>query len=237
MDVEELTKVLRDVNKGRLSETKALEEIKKVSPLELSMAEERLLMEGVDDKHMNRFCQTHLKSISKKLKDVRKRLDEDHPLSRLMEEHDRIIEALDDLDYLAGIMEERDLTREEIKELKGTVQILVEKEKHHDREEELIFPEIRKKGVKISVDDLIEDHEEFQPKTEKLTELSKEPNKYKSDIVELIYHLSFNIRRHVFKENNMVYPAVLKEVSSWDSIAVESEKIGYCKFTKVDRPV
>ena len=43
-------------------------------------------------------------------------------------------------------------------------------------------------------------------------------------------NLSFNIRRHIFQENVILYPAVLDAVENWDAIATESEKIGYCSF-------
>lgn len=187
-------------------------------------------MECLDDKHMNKFCEMHLESISEKMEDLKEELSEDHPLLKLVEEHERIIETVDNLDYLAGILEERDLDMEEKETLEISVDNLGEKESHHKREEELIFPEIKKKKIDLSVKDLERDHREITPKEERLKELSKNPNRNKFEVLDMIYNLSFNIRRHIFQENVILYPVVLDAVENWDAIATESEKIGYCSF-------
>lgn len=233
MEIAELVRVLKDVNTGKISERDALEKIKKASPLELTMAEEEILMEGMDTKHLQKFCKTHLESITDRLEDIKSELSENHPLFKLLVEHDRIIETVDNLDYLAGMMEERDLDDEEIETLQISLDNLMEKEKHHKREEELIFPKIRKKKINISVEDIEKDHEELHPKIKKLSRLSDEPNEHKDDVLELIYDLSFNIRNHVFQENVILYPAALNEIEDWDVIQAESEEIGYCSFKDV----
>ncbi len=230
MNINKLVEILRKVNRGEIAEKNALKEIKKASPLELTRAEEQILIDGIDDKHMDKFCEMHLESISEKMEDIKKQLSEDHPILKLVEEHEKIIETVDNLDYLAGILEERDLDMEEKETLEISVDNLGEKETHHEREEELIFPEIRKKDIGLSVKDLERDHKEITPKVERLIELSKDPNNNKFEVLDLIYNLSFNIRRHVFQENVILYPAVLNAVENWDAISTESDKIGYCTF-------
>ena len=230
MDVNRLVEILKKVNKGEIAEKNALKKIKEASPLDLTMAEEKILIDGLDDRHLQKFCRTHLDAIEEKMEDVKVQLSDQHPLFKLVEEHEKIIETVDNLDYLAGIMEDRDLDLEEIETLEISVDNLGEKESHHEREEELIFPEIKKKKINLSVEDLEKDHEEITPKVERLKEFIEEPNEYKQEILDLIYDLSFNIRRHVFQENVILYPAVLNAVEDWDAIAAESEKIGYCTF-------
>ncbi len=230
MNINKLVEILRKVNRGEIAEKNALKEIKKASPLELTRAEEQILIDGIDDKHMDKFCEMHLESISEKMEDIKKQLSEDHPILKLVEEHEKIIETVDNLDYLAEILEESDLDMEEKETLEISVDNLGEKETHHEREEELIFPEIRKKDIGLSVKDLERDHKEITPKVERLIELSKDPNNNKFEVLDLIYNLSFNIRRHVFQENVILYPAVLNAVENWDAISTESDKIGYCTF-------
>ena len=145
MEVEELIKVLRDVNKRKISERKALQKIKEASPLDLTIAEERIL-------------------------------------------------------------EDRDLDEEEEEVLSLSADNLGQKEKHHKKEEELLFPRVRKKKINLTVEDLV-------------------------------YHLSYSIRRHVFQENVILYPAVVDEISDWDVFKSESNKIGYCKFTDLEGKV
>jgi len=75
------------------------------------------------------------------------------------------------------------------------------------------------------------DHEEMWPKKKELKSLSQNPDRNKEDIIELIDYLVLNLRDHIFKENNILYPSALEELVDWDQIKKEGDEIGYCCFT------
>ncbi len=108
---------------------------------------------------------------------------------------------------------------------------IVEAEKHHDREEEVIFPRLVKKGITGPVNIMEMDHDEMWPKKKELKKFSQEPAENKNEIIELIDYLVLNLRDHIFKENNILYPSALEELKDWQEIKDEGDEIGYCCFT------
>ncbi len=232
MGVEELYKSLKGLAEGEVSEKEALEKMKRATPVEISKAEQRLVQEeNFGEKEFKSFCDVHLKAVENKVEEMKNELEEGHPIRTLVLEHDEILEALDELEELGDTLKERDLTDSEEKKLKHIAEHLVEAEKHHDREEEVLFPRLVKKGITGPVNIMEMDHEEMWPKKKKLKSFSKDLDENKDKIIELIDHLVLNLKDHIFKENNILYPSALEELADWDQMKKEGDEIGYCCFT------
>ncbi|MFW6048276.1 MAG: DUF438 domain-containing protein [Candidatus Natronoplasma sp.] len=230
MGEKELTKVLKRLAEGNISEERVLEEIKKASPSEISKAEQNLLEGGIRETELQQFCKVHLKAIDEKVIEMRDSLKERHPLRTLVLEHEEILRFLDQLEEFKKGWGDR-LTEEKKKELERVARHLVETEKHHEREEKTIFPRMRDNGVTGPPRIMELEHDDLRPKKKKLLELSKEPEKNKERIIELIDYIGLNLRDHIFKENNILYPSALEELENWDLIEKECDDIGYCCFT------
>ncbi len=78
-----------------------------------------------------------------------------------------------------------------------------------------------------------QDHEKFKSRKKRLLERSKAPEQHSEEIKELIDFLVFELRDHIFKENNILYPTALEELGDWEAIRKEGDKIGYCTFLPI----
>lgn len=229
MDVEELAGTLMGLAKGSVSEEEALKKVKKATPNEISEAEQILLDRGLERSELQEFCKVHLKAVREKVEEIKEELEEGHPIKTMILEHEEILDSLDELEELKDELGDMD---DEIKErLQKNAEHLVEAEKHHEREEETIFPRMREKGITGPPRMMEDDHEKIWPKKKRLKELSEEPGENIEEIKELIDFLGLNLRDHIFKENNILYPSALKQIDGWDKIKRECDDIGYCCFT------
>jgi DUF438 domain-containing protein len=233
MEIDRLKEVLKGINKGVITENEALEEIKKATPLELSIAEQGLLDEGISPDELKKFCTIHLRALEDKLQEIKLSLDKGHPIHTMISEHEEILKFLDELDNLIEPLK-RGISDEEKKILQDLSEHLVDAEKHHEREEKVLFPELEKRGITGPPRIMRMEHDELRPIKKRLQELSIEPDKNKNEIIELINVLSFKLRDHIFKENNILYPAALNDIGEdviWENIKKECDNIGYCCFT------
>jgi DUF438 domain-containing protein len=233
MEIDRLKEVLKGINKGVITENEALEEIKKATPLELSIAEQGLLDEGISPDELKKFCTIHLRALEDKLQEIKLSLDKGHPIHTMISEHEEILKFLDELDNLIEPLK-RGISDEEKKILQDLSEHLVDAEKHHEREEKVLFPELEKRGITGPPRIMRMEHDELRPIKKRLQELSIEPDKNKNEIIELINVLSFKLRDHIFKENNILYPAALNAIGEdviWENIKKECDNIGYCCFT------
>lgn len=230
MSVESLAEKLKMLAEGEISEEDALDEIKDASPIEISKAEQKLIDEGLSEEELKDFCKIHLQAVQEKVEKLKEDLGYDHPIRTLILEHDEILKALDNLEEIkedikpgmSGKVHERLLHNSEH---------LVDAEKHHTREEDTIFPRMERLGITGPTRIMKMDHEEMWPKKKKLLSLAKDPEGNEEKIRELIDQLTFKLRDHIFKENNILYPSALNELKEWDTIKDECDEIGYCCFT------
>lgn len=231
MEVDDLAQTLEDFHKGKISRKKVLERIGDAKPLEISKAEQKLLDEGVSETELKEFCKIHLEAVEEKVEKIKAELEEDHPLHILISEHEEIEGFLAELEELGKLIEEKGFNPEREKKLRLIAENLVESEKHHEREEETIFPRLEKRGIDGPPRIMRQDHNQFKPKKKRLMELSESPDGNRGEILELIDFLTINLRDHIFKENNVLYPTALDELANWNVIKEEGRKIGVCDFS------
>lgn len=248
---EELKQVLKKLHEAGPEE---LDEVKKeaeacfkgVDPKELALAEQELIQEGVSRQEMKRLCDVHLEVMKKQLGVEAKsiRLPAAHPISILKDEHKIIKRNLKKLKRLleklraAGSFKE---ARRQINTLKELSHFFLETEKHHQREEEAIFPRLIAHGITEPPEIFKEDHLEFKAKKKNLNEiaLSAETKDFKDFLdtaVPIIEFLVKNLDEHIYKEDNILYPMALKtlEKNEWPEVRKIFDVIGYCCFAPAD---
>jgi DUF438 domain-containing protein len=164
-----------------------------------------------------------------------------HPIHTLMAEHEIILGFLDRLEKVNLVIQKISDFKEqkELEELVNIAEHLVEAEPHHKREEEVLFPEMEKRGVFGPPEMMRLEHAELRKSKEELKMLSqsfREENflalKEKLDGTSK-FIISF-LREHILKENNVLYPMALEaipEENVWQKMKLECDKIGYCCFT------
>ena len=132
-----------------------------------------------------------------------------------------------------------DSGREEFGKLSHIAEHLLAAELHHQREEDILFPELEQRGVYGPPAVMKEEHIQLRSRKKALKELAENVsktdfNEFKKQLDEVIRYIVPALREHIFKENNILYPTalqVIKDKEVWKKLKVECDKIGYCCFT------
>jgi len=240
-------KLIQEMKEGGSEAIK--EEAKKIfqglDAKSLAMMEQELIREGVShDEIRENLCDIHLEVIRDAL--VEKRIDvaSPHPIHTFMEEHEVIVESLNNLTKLIEKLKVKNNYDELGSDLEGFKEIahhLVEAESHHQREEEVLFPKINKHDIIEPTEIMKLDHVEFLKKKKSLYNFTYNWqdfsfDEYKKNVLELGQFLSKELESHIFKENNILYQIALQVLTKeeWDEVKKDCDKIGYCCFSPED---
>jgi len=248
---DELKGILRKLHETRPEE---LDKIKKeaasyfkaTDPKELALAEQELIQEGVGRQEMKRLCDVHLEVMKGQLGTKAKliKLPASHPISILKDEH-KIIKR--NLKKLKRTLEKLkainsfDKAKSCINTLKELSHFFLETEKHHQREEEGIFPRLVAHGITEPPEIFKEDHAEFKAKKKNFNEIisdikNKNFEEFLGLITPIIEFLTKNLEEHIYKEDNILYPMSLEtlEKDEWKDVRKKFDIIGYCCFAPAD---
>src|SRR6056297_340251 len=217
--------------------------IDEISAKDLSEAEQALINEGLEETKLRHLCAAHLEVMADELDELQNNLDYSHPLAVLIREHDDILNTLNRLENAVAKIEKLDsydADNDVFDELKEVGKLLLETEKHHEREEEALFPEVDEKGITGPTRIMRMEHDDLWPYKEEIAELSQNVNEmefveFKRQIKKLSKFLILTLRDHIYKENNILYPTAkdVIEDDKWEKIQKLSDEIGYCSFTKL----
>jgi len=148
---EELKRILKELKSeedlARIEE-KARLLLRDVDPESLSLVEQELMAEGFSPEEFRRLCEIHLKAIT--IKEESHEIESAHPISILKAEHEVILENLKTLEKIVrGIKSNVSLDQlnEELNKLEPIVELLLEAESHHQREERALFPRLEERGL------------------------------------------------------------------------------------------
>ena len=241
---EELKEILERLNKGeRTEEVKkdARDLLDNLSAKELSEAEQELINAGLPETELRHLCTAHIEMMEEELKALKTNVNPGHPLYTFIYEHDEILKILDSLDELNEEIQKLDSYDENnvvFNELKEIGSQLLETEKHHEREEDALFPEIDGKGVTGPTRIMRMEHEDLWPHKERIAELANNVeninfNKFKEELNEHVQHVVLTMRDHIFKENNILYPTAKEVIAEdvWEDVKRKADEIGYCSFS------
>ncbi|MDO5517275.1 MAG: DUF438 domain-containing protein [Clostridium sp.] len=246
--IKELTVILRELNEKGLTEElkgKGLELVKSISPLELSIAEQALIEEGMDPSELRHLCEIHMMVLKGELEKLQSNISKGHVLYTLIEEHELILSFLKELEQVTNIildLNDFDENRKEFGRVTELIDNILDAEPHHKREEDVLFPELEGKGItgptrimRLEHDDLRKKKKELKKLSESVSDLDFE--EYKRELKRLSNVICFELKDHIFKENYILYPTALESIDSkdkWDDMKSECDNIGYCTFTPED---
>lgn len=241
--VREMTDVLRRLTSEddhEQTDQDAEDLMRTITPRELSLAEQELLDEGVEPEELGQLCEVHLRALSDEVDDFRAALPAGHPVDTLMAEHEVILEALQELQKVNRKVKRADtLDDEQAKRLRHIATHLVEAEGHHEREEKALFPQMERRGVTGPPRMMRLEHDELRPRKHDLLELAEGAEgmsfaEFQKQLDDLTTYLVFNLRDHIFKEDNILYPSAVEVVTDpavWQEVKAQCDEIGYCCFT------
>jgi DUF438 domain-containing protein len=217
--------------------------VSEISPLELSLAEQKLVEQGMDPSELQHLCAVHLEVLEPGMAEFRAKLPAAHPLDTMIREHNAILGFLAHLGQLGRQLKKLtgyDPGNPAFAALGEVAKNLLDAENHHQREEQVLFPAMEQRGVTGPPRIMRLEHDQLRVRKHKLLELSQqvqgmEYQAFLESLADAAGYLIFHLRDHIYKENNILYPTAvqtIREQSVWNEIKSKCDSIGYCPFTK-----
>ncbi|NFM16111.1 DUF438 domain-containing protein [Clostridium sporogenes] len=243
--IKELKEVLKNLNKVGINDEirkEALDLVKDIDPIDLSIAEQQLIEEGMEPQDLRHLCDVHMEVLKDELSKVKANISKDHVVYTLIDEHDKILRFLEDLEKVNSDIQNTksyNEAKEKIHSLHNLAESILDAENHHQREEKVLFVEMEKREITGPTRIMRMEHDDLRARKKELKRLSKNADKMKFDefkirVDETSKYIIFNLRDHIFKENYILYPSSLeaiKEKDIWDDVKKRCDEIGYCSFT------
>jgi DUF438 domain-containing protein len=176
------------------------------------------------------------------MKSFYEQLPVDHMVRVLVEEHDVLLGVLVRLTELCDAVKQATGERLDaglVDELGRLADSLLAAEPHHQREEEVLFPELEQAGIEGPPHVMRMEHVELRRDKAALRELADraatEPlDSWRGDLAGLGPRLVADLSAHIAKENDILYPMALSELdaSLWESLQEAAARIGPCSFPR-----
>lgn len=242
--INKLTTVLKKLNEGvtEQSRREALNIVADIDPIELSVAEQRLIEQGMNPQDLRNLCDIHMEVLSDELVKLKKKIEPGHMLDTLLIEHDKIKEFLTELESVnlqIQSLKSRNEKPDLFIKLGHLANNILDAEKHHKREEDILFPELEKRNITGPTRIMRMEHDDLRKRKRLLKETANRAeimdfNEYKAKVDELAKYIVFHLRDHIYKENYILYPTAIDALNNkelWTEMKIKSDKIGYCPFT------
>jgi DUF438 domain-containing protein len=177
-----------------------------------------------------------------------KNLPEGHVIHTLVLEHVEILGILRKLDILRNTLS-RMATLEEsadtLQEIGHSANLLLDAEKHHLREEQVVCLEMEKRGISGPPEIMRQEHNLLRPIKKRLLDLAttgaekRDFSTLQAEVDETTDRIISNLLLHIQKEDKVLYPMALQIIDdpeTWLTMRQQCDEIGYCTFTpKLDR--
>lgn len=243
-NVDALARLLMRIRKGndpRSLRREASKLISTVGPREIALAEQNLVKSGYTSEQVQQMSTAFLlmAMLDEQTLAVNTKLPANHILRKVVAEHELIRCFLADLeDTTKTILEMKMLsdTSAEFMRLSHIVEHLDSMEEHIEREEDVIFPLLKRYGWESLCRSASNDHMYIRNAVNDMIRLLGTYKKSKLDdfkerLVTITKYLCPMINEHLFREENILYPIaleVIKDNKVWDKIKAVCNEIGYC---------
>jgi len=243
--IQRLAEDLLRINRGEIGTSEAKRLLSGIDEVELSLAEQRLLEQGVSPEELQGLCRVHLQVLDRQVQDLKELLEPGHPLHTLISEHELILSSMDAVQKVAKAFSTKtswsfdDDEDHLLETLVESAFDLVEAEKHHQREEDALFPAVENQGITGPTRIMRLEHGELRPRKKALLDAARNARQmdfaeFNQKLQELSSFIGYTLRDHILKENTILYPAAfaaIKDSSAWEEIKHKCDAIGYCCFT------
>ncbi len=231
-DQDEILNALTGFIEGELSKEGVVSILENSSPILLLNAEKELFKRGMSMIDMRNISEIYYEIFMGNAKKTIKGLGKGHPIRVLMVEHMVIKNLLRELEKIRDIIStgEGDVNK---KVLKDFMHNLGEIEKHHQREENSIFPRLKDAGYLGRINMMIKEHDDFIKHEILLMDLIEVFPRYTERLTREINYLVPLLRFHALTEDVLLYSVALDVIDDWEIVNEEMEIIGYSKFTPI----
>ena len=243
--IQNLTEVLQKLNEGEVTESlrkEASDIVLNINPIELSIAEQNLIEQGMNPQDLRHLCDIHMDVLKDELNKIKTKIEPGHVVHTMIAEHDKLLEFLTELEGLnlkIQKLDRYDSSVKEFEELKNVAWSILDAENHHQREEQVLFVEMENRGITGPTRIMRMEHDDLRTRKKLLLKTAKDVDnldfdEFKEIVDNISKYIIFNLREHIFKENYILYPTALESIDGeevWKDMKERCDKIGYCSFT------
>lgn len=242
-NADELTRLLRRISLGEdptILRKEATRLISDVCPQDIAAAEQNLIESGLSAQLVQQLSSAFMLMgiLEDNSTSIKAKLPYSHILRKVMAEHEisrcyladleGVVKEIDEMEHVTDVCSE-------FRRLAHITEHLNAMEEHIEREEDIIFPFLRKHGwktlcrtaqndhiyIRVAVDDLI-----------KLIATFKQTDaRFKVKLKSITRYLLKRMRENLFQEDNILYPIALEIVNNedvWKKMKGVCDDIGYC---------
>jgi DUF438 domain-containing protein len=208
---------------------------------EIAHAQEKVLEAGLDIEELFIIWQQNKLLLPNQVEKLRRELPENHIIQRILAEHEMIlcfIADLEDVNIEIQQLNEATSTNSQIRKFEHITRHLSAAAQHPEREDHVIFPELKLRGFPGPSDIISLQHNQLSVRIAELKELawlidSIPFDEFKLQLQQLTDYVVPAMRRHIFIENNLVLPLAIELIDDtgvWDRMKLICDEIGYCGY-------
>jgi DUF438 domain-containing protein len=212
---------------------------RQISPVEYAKCLELLFLAKVPIENIRSNHKKYTLLVGDQLHKLWASLDHSHPLRRILAEHEIYYCILSDLEKISKNIQNLTIINSqmsEIRQLAHLIQDLAGIEQHSEYEQDIIYPELVKRGMLQLIRSMNTDNMYLKVSIGNLIRLLEATDQssasdFKSKLKISANYLSTLIRNHLFIENYILYPFALEYIDNenvWEHIKNMCQEIGYC---------
>ncbi len=242
-ELKKLTVLIKEVDAGKLPlevRTKNDDFLKNIKPLQLALAEQSII-EKYPGYEYKTLLEAHIELLDDPAAKLRKKLLPDHYIRKELMEHEMISSLLVEMDSLKQNIYSINRIEPHSSVFQSLTHIATHfsaARKHFEAEEKVLFDELEKLGIYLYPKLLREEHNKLQILTYRMMDLlyhceSIDFSTFRIKLTELIDEAIPLKRKHIYKEDNMLYPIayeLIDNFESWQRLSYHCDLIGYCCF-------
>lgn len=243
--IDKLSTVLRRLNTEGVSpelREEALDIVSNIDPIELSIAEQKLIEEGMNPQDLRHLCDIHMEVLKDELEKIKTKIAPGHVLDTLIAEHEILKEFLTELEEINFNIQKLSNKDEEPELFEALLKVanhILDAENHHRREEDVLFLELEKRDITGPPRIMRMEHDDLRARKKVLKEAAENVDhmdfdEFKKVVDDAAKYIVFNLRDHIYKENYILYPTALDAIDDeelWKDMKERCHKVGYCGFT------
>ena len=213
--------------------------LKNTTAVEISMAEEELIREGIPKAQIQSLCDLHLAIFRESIEEKQLDVSQGHPIFILKEEHRILESAAEELKTLTASIApgDREDFRINVPDIRRIVNLFKDSANHYLREENVLFPILEKHGITQPPAIMWSEHDQIRETESDLYSLlgdyDDSVSENLTEIKERASTLSSLLTNHFYKESNVLFQAALRLFSDteWSQVVEGFREVGYCSFS------
>jgi DUF438 domain-containing protein len=208
---------------------------------DIAHAQEKVLESGLDIDELFVMWQENKRILPDQVEKLRRELQANHIVQRILAEHDMIMCFIADLEDVNDEIQQLDSassSSSEIRRFEHIASHLSTASEHPEREDNVLFPELKRRGFPGPAEIISLQHNQLSTRISELRQLawlidSIPFDEFKQQLQYLTNYIVPAMRRHIFIENNLVLPLAIELINdekAWKHMKQVCDEIGFCGY-------